>query len=326
VARVLVTGVSGQIGSYVADLLLEGGHDVVGAPGPDGLALPDGVRACKSPLTSEGALDVLEEAGRVDAVIHLAGQSSVAASWRDPMGTFNANAKLAAGLLFAVAKRQGVRFIHASSAEIFGNAPTPVQNEATPFAPISPYAVAKASAHMAVQVARSGMGIPATNLIFYLGESPRRAPRFVFRKITMTLAAMAHAKQNAGATAKPPSGVPRHLELGNTAVIRDFCHAKDLARAAVMLSLGGEPGDYICASGDGHSILDVACVACDLAGLDPDVTIRSDPALIRPNDIASLVGDASKLRALGWAPTVGFRELVTEIYEYDVKNMDHQGD
>jgi GDPmannose 4,6-dehydratase len=324
VARVLVTGVSGQIGSYAADLLLEGGHEVVGVEGPDAPPMRNGVRACKTPLAPERASDALQEAGPLDAVIHLAGQSSVAASWSDPMGTFDANARLAAALLFAVAKQKRVRFVHASSAEIFGNASAPVQNERTPLAPISPYAVAKASAHMAVQVARSGLGVPATNLIFYLGESPRRATRFVFRKITKTLAAIARAKHGANVGATP--GVPQHLVLGNTSVIRDFCHAKDLARAAVMFSLGGEPGDYVCASGEGHSILDVAHVACDLAGLDPTETLRSDPALIRPNDIASLVGDASKLRALGWTPTVGFRELVTEVYEYDLRErVEHRG-
>ena len=106
---------------------------------------------------------------------------------------------------------------------------------------------------MAVQVARCGMNALATNLIFYLGESPRRAPSFVFRKITRTLAAIA-------------CGDAEHLTLGNTRVVRDFCHARDLARAATMLALGHEPGDYVCASGEGHSILDVAHVACALAG------------------------------------------------------------
>ena len=318
-ARILVTGVSGQIGSYVADLLIEGGHEVFGAGGPDASPLPRGIRACMSPLTPERSSEVLDEAGPLDGVVHLAGQSSVAASWSDPMGTFDTNARLTAALLFAVAKRRSVRFVHASSAEIFGNASTPVQNELTPLAPISPYAVAKASAHMAVQVARSGLGVAASNLIFYLGESPRRAPHFVFRKITKTLARIARAK------ASHDTSSPSYLVLGNTSVIRDFCHAKDLARAAVMLSLGGQPGDYICASGEGHSILDVARVACDLARLDSNETLRTDPALVRPNDIVSLVGDASKLRALGWAPTVGFRDLVSEVYEYDLRGQVEHG-
>lgn len=306
--RVLVTGVSGQIGSYAAELLLEAGHAVVGLAGLEGLPVPAGVVPCSRALTAESASRLLDEAGAIDAVIHLAGRSSVAASWQDPMGTFDDNARLAAALLFEVAKRDGVRFVHASSAEIFGSAKTPMQNEATPLAPISPYAVAKAAGHMAVQVARTGLGVPASNVIFYLGESPRRAPSFVFRKITKTVAAIAKGREE-------------HLVLGNTAVVRDFCHARDLARGAVMLALGGESGDYVCASGKGHSILDVAHVACELAGVDPDKALRFDSALLRPNDIASLVGDASKLRARGWAPTVGFRELVREVYEHDLREL-----
>ena len=306
--RVLVTGVSGQIGSYAAELLLEAGHAVVGLAGLEGLPVPAGVVPCSRALTAESASRLLDEAGAIDAVIHLAGRSSVAASWQDPMCTFDDNARLAAALLFEVAKRDGVRFVHASSAEIFGSAKTPMQNEATPLAPISPYAVAKAAGHMAVQVARTGLGVPASNVIFYLGESPRRAPSFVFRKITKTVAAIAKGREE-------------HLVLGNTAVVRDFCHARDLARGAVMLALGGESGDYVCASGKGHSILDVAHVACELAGVDPDKALRFDSALLRPNDIASLVGDASKLRARGWAPTVGFRELVREVYEHDLREL-----
>jgi GDPmannose 4,6-dehydratase len=305
VARVLVTGITGQIGSYVTDLLLAGGHEILGIGGPDGAPLRPEVTACTPPLTRDRAPQLLEEAGRLDAVIHLAGQSSVAASWQDPVGTFETNAALTVALVFAVAERKTVRFVHASSAEIFGHAATPTQNEETPLAPLSPYAVAKAAGHMAVQVARRGMSVPFTNLIFYLGESPRRSPTFVFRKITATLAAIARGKAES-------------LSLGNTSVIRDFCHAQDLARAAVNAALGAEPGDYVCASGEGHSILDIARVACELAGLDPDKVLRTDKTLFRPNDIPSLVGDASKLRALGWKPTMGFRDLVKAVYEYDL--------
>jgi GDPmannose 4,6-dehydratase len=306
VGRVLVTGVTGQIGTYAAELLLEGGHTVVGLAGLEGVPVPARVVACKTVLAAESAMALLEEAGDVDAVIHLAGRSSVAASWEDPQGTFDTNARLTVAMLFAVAKRRGVRFVHASSAEIFGNAKTPLQNESTPIAPISPYAVAKAAAHMAVQVARTGMGVPASNVVFFLGESPRRAPSFVFRKITKTVAAIA-------------CGLEERLVLGNTAVVRDFCHARDLARGAVMLALGGEAGDYVCASGVGHSILDVAHLACELAGVDPDKAIRFDSALLRPRDIASLVGDASRLRARGWAATTSFRDLVQEVYEHDLR-------
>jgi GDPmannose 4,6-dehydratase len=314
-ARVLITGISGQIGSYAAEMLLQSGHTVLGCSGPDGAAIGGGATLCRAPLSADTVEAVLEEAAGVNAVIHLAGQSSVAASWKDPLATFDANGRLTAALVFAVAARKNVRFVNASSAEIFGNAEAPVQNESTPLAPISPYAVAKAAGHMAVQVARSGLGAPASNLIFYLGESPRRAQSFVFHKITRTLAAIAAAK------ARGKSAEPAQLVLGNTAVVRDFCHARDLARAAVMLALGSEPGDYVCASGEGHSILDVAHAACELAGVDPKQTIRIDQALFRPNDVVSLVGDASKLRARGWAPEVRFLDLIKEVFEHDLQEM-----
>jgi len=212
-------------------------------------------------------------------------------------------------LAFRLARQPEVRFVHASSAEIFGDARSPIQDESTPIAPITPYGVAKAAGHMAVQVARLGMGARASNLIFYLGESPRRSSNFVFRKITKTLAAIVH-------------GDAEHLTLGNTRVVRDFCHARDLARAATMLALGHIPGDYVCASSEGHSVLEVAQIACALAGVEADRTLRFDPQLVRPNDIRSLIGDAAKLRTLGWRPSIDFRGLVDEVLKHDLATQE----
>ena len=301
-ARVLVTGVTGQIGSYLAEELLGAGHDVVGLGGPDSTPLPAGVRPATGTL--DDAHHLLRENGPLDAVIHLAASSSVAASWDNPMATFRTNGQLGAALAFANAKAPRARFVHASSAEIFGNAALPLQDEDTPIAPISPYAVAKAASHFAVKVSREGLGCEASNLIFYLGESPRRSKGFVFRKITRTVAAIA-------------CGDATELTLGNTGVVRDFCHARDLARAAMLLALGAAAGDYVCASGEGHTVLDVATTACRIAGVPPGV-IRSDPELVRANDIRSLVGDSSRLRALGWRPSIGFEALVREILEHDI--------
>jgi GDPmannose 4,6-dehydratase len=301
-ARVLVTGITGQIGSYLAELLLAEGHEVVGVVGPDGVPLPPGVKLAAGSLADVDGL--LDGNGALSAVVHLAARSSVAASWQDPVGAFDANARLAVTLAYGARQRKGLRFVHASSAEIFGNTDTAIQNEGTAIAPVSPYAAAKAAAHFAVKIAREGWGSPASNLIFYLGESPRRAPHFVFRKITTTVAAIA-------------CGDAKELVLGTTSVIRDFCHAKDLARAALMMALGAPAGDYICASGEGHSVLDVAILACKIAGVDPRV-VRSDPGLVRANDIKSLVGDSGRLRALGWRPSVTFEALVREVFDHDL--------
>jgi GDPmannose 4,6-dehydratase len=312
-ARVLVTGVTGQIGTYLAELLLSEGHEVMGIGGPDDVRLPEGVIAAAGSF--ERVDQLLSDNGALDAVVHLAGRSSVAASWEDPVGTFDTNGRLTVALAFAAAKRQGLRFVHASSAEIFGNTAAPVQDESTPLAPISPYAVAKAAAHLGVKITRDGLGAPASNLIFYLGESPRRPTQFVFRKITRGVAAIANGKQ-------------RELVLGRTSVVRDFCHARDLAHAARLLALGATPGDYVCASGEGHTILEVAITACKIAGVDPKV-VRSDPALFRGNDIHSLVGDSRHLRALGWSPSVGFEALVREVVEHDLEahraGLAHEG-
>jgi GDPmannose 4,6-dehydratase len=300
-ARLLVTGVTGQIGSYLAEALLEAGHEVYGVGGPHEAPLPEGVRPARGTLDRADGL--LDDNGPLDAVVHLGGQSSVPVSWQDPMGTFDSNARLSAALAFAAARRK-LRLVQASSAEIFGNAEAPIQDENTPIAPISPYAVAKAAAYFATRLAREGFGAPASNLIFYLGESPRRAPTFVFHKITRTVAAIA-------------LGQAQELVLGNTSVVRDFSHARDLAAAAMLLALGATPGDYVCASGEGHSVLDVATTACAIAGVDAGV-VRTDPSLLRPNEVRSLVGDSRRLRSLGWRPSVGFEPLVREILEYDL--------
>ncbi len=305
--RILITGASGQIGGYVADLLLARGHEVLGSIAPDRAAVPEGVQACGN-LDGAGDVDaLLGSAGSLGAVIHLAGQSSVAASWSAPRGTFEANAGLTVALVDALRDRD-VRLIHASSAEIFGAAPTRVQDESTPISPVSPYGIAKAAAHFSVRVGREGFGAPMSNLIFYLGESERRPPAFVFRKITRGLAAVS-------------LGRAEHITLGTTSIVRDFCHAKDLAEAACLLALDAPPGDYVCASGEGHSIAQVAAAACAVLGLDPAQVIRSDHSLFRPSDAPSLVGNSKKLRALGWSPTVSFQELVARLVAFDLEAL-----
>jgi GDPmannose 4,6-dehydratase len=307
-ARVLITGVTGQVGSYVAERLVASGHDVLGVAWPVDSTMPEGVTRCPSALTPETSSRVIDECGRLDAVIHLAGVSSVAESWRDPLSAFDSNARLTVALVQAVASRKTVRFVHASSAEIFGRADEPVQTELTPLRPVTPYGVSKAAAHMFVKLGREALHAPMTNLILYLAESERRPPHFVFRKITRGLAAVYLGKA-------------KTLGLCDTSVVRDFSHASDIAAAIVKVALGDFADDYICASGEPHSIRDVATTACEVLGLDPLAVLRTDPAFLRPADIPSLVGDSSRLRALGWAPTIGFQKLVQRILEHDVSQL-----
>lgn len=305
--RVLVTGVAGQIGSFVAELLLSRGCSVLGSVLPEE-TIPKGVSRLETPLDAGSVNRLFDEAGSLDAIIHLAAQSSVASSWSSPLANFDANARLTAALAYGLAEKTSVHFLHMSSAEIFGSARERVQTEETPIAPTNPYGVAKAAAHMAVRLAREGMRVPASNVIGYLAESERRPARFVFRKITRGLAEVS-------------LGMRPRLALGNTSVIRDFSHARDVASAIVLVALDAPPGDYICASGEGHAISDIVDVACAHLGLDPKVAVETDPSLLRPVDIPSLIGNSAKLRALGWKPSMDFERLVESVVDFDVRDL-----
>jgi GDPmannose 4,6-dehydratase len=301
--RVLITGVGGQVGSYLAEMLVSDGHAVIGLEVSAGEPLPDGVERAHGSLEPEGISALLRENGRLTAIVHLASVTSMVQSWEQPVRTFDLNGRAAVAMAFAGMQDSGVRLINASSAEIFGRASAPVQDESTPIDPVSPYGIAKAAAHMAVRFVREAHGAPASNLVLYLAESPRRRPTFVLPKIVRSVAAIAR-------------GEAEHLVLGNVDAVRDFSHARDVAAAAKLLALGATPGDYVCASGKGRTIREVAETACRLAGLDPAGRIRTDPTLLRPNDIPSLVGDNKRLRALGWEPRISFEELLRELLEH----------
>lgn len=310
-ARALITGVAGQVGSYLSELLLADGHEVVGLASSPLAPLPRGVSRARGSLEPQGLHALVNDNGNLTAIVHLASVTSMTESWTEPLRTFDLNARPAVALAFTLARTPHVRFVHASSAEIFGRASRPVQDEHTPIDPVSPYGVAKAAAHMSVRLVRETYGAAASNLILYLAESPRRRPNFVLRKIVRSALAVANGRQLA-------------ISLGNGDAVRDFSHARDVAAAAKILALGATPGDYVCASGEGHSIREVASLACRLVGLDPTAHVRFDPSLLRPNDIPSLVGDNHALRALGWTPTTTFEALVTELLDHE-RSMEQSG-
>lgn len=308
--RALVTGISGQDGSYLAESLTADGIEVFGTYfGDEPTCLPAGVQLSPLDLSDRERLVALVQEVRPDQVFHLAAVSSVAASWADPVGTCEVNGTASVALLEACwqsqrSSGQQVRFVQAATAEVFGEA-APPQNEETPLRPANPYGAAKALAHLAVGVYR-GRGLGASSLLLYNHESPRRPETFVSRKITSTVARIAR-------------GEARQLRLGNLDARRDWGWAPDYVRA-MRLAAGAEPGDFVIATGVSHSVRDFVSAAFAHVGItDWEPYVVVDPALYRPVEPGEQVGDASRARqVLGWRPSLTFPELVAAMVEADL--------
>lgn len=310
--RAFVTGVSGQDGGFLAERLLAEGsevHALVLAGDPE--------QAPADAVVHHGDLCDVDATRRLlrdlapDAVYNLAAISSVAESWRRPELTARVNGTAAVGLMesaLAVQEATGraVRFVQASSAEIFGQPEVSPQDESTPIRPVNPYGAAKAYAHLMVHVYRQ-RGLHASSAILYNHESPRRPAHFVTRKITSTVAAIAH-------------GTAEGLTLGNLEARRDWGWAPDYVDALLRAAAADQPDDFVVATGEGHTVADFVAAAFRRIGIDdwrPLVT--SDPALTRPTDAADLTGDAGRARTvLGWSPTVSFDDLVGRMVDADL--------
>lgn len=309
----LVTGVTGQDGSYLAERLLADGWAVVGtarATRESGeQEFPAGVERIELDLADTSSIAAAVERAAPDLVVNLAGISSVARSWEIPVETATVTGVAVAALLEACWARfvtgSPVRFIQASSAEIFGARPPVPQDESTPIDPANPYGAAKAYAHHMVGVYRA-RGLHASAAILYNHESPRRPPTFVTRKITQAVAEIA-------------VGARTHLELGNLDAVRDWGWAPDYVDALVRMA-SAEPGDYLIATGESHSVRDFVVAAFRAVGIaDAEKYIVIDPRFQRPTDATELRGDSSKAReVLGWRPTVGFDEMVLRMVEADL--------
>ena len=314
-ATVLVTGVSGQDGSYLAERLVAAGdrvHGLVRAGDPAPLA-PGVVREVGD-LADGPGLSALVARLRPDVVVNLGGLTSVAQSWADPVQTARVTGLAVADLLEAVwrlhAAGHAVRFLQAGSAEAFGEATEVPQSEDTPLRPVSPYGAAKAYATQLTALYR-GRGLPASTLILYGHESPRRPPGFVARKITAGVAAIAHGQADS-------------LVLGNLDATREWGWAPDVVDAMVRVLAGDRPDDYVVATGEAHSVREFAAAAFAAAGLgDGSALLRSDPALARPADRAVQVGNATRIRErLGWAPTRRLPDVVAAMVAADLARLD----
>lgn len=313
--RALITGVSGQDGSYLAELLLEKGYRVFGAvrrSSSENLHriehLLSDIELVQADLLDPQSLISMLRRTRPREVYNLAAQSYVPLSWEQPMLTAEFNAVGVARLLEAVRLVDPeIRFYQASSSEMFGKVREVPQNENTPFHPRSPYGVAKVYGHYITVNYRESYGLFACSGILFNHESPRRGKEFVTRKIT-------------DAVARIHCGLADEVRLGNLQARRDWGYAKDYVRAMWLMLQQDEPDDYVIATGEAHSVEEFAALAFAQVGLDWRDYVRVDPNLLRPAEVDHLIGDASKARRkLGWQPTVSFPELVRIMVEADLE-------
>lgn len=312
--RAFVTGVTGQDGWYLGELLVAQGHEVYGMVSRDDAAeLPAGVRPLVGDMRDATSLRAALAACEPDEVYNLASVSSVAQSWREPELVADVNGMGALRLLDALRERadrggRATRFVQAGSAEIFGDAAAP-QDESTSIAPVTPYGAAKAFAQHAVAAYR-GAGIWAGSVILFNHESPRRPPEFVTRKIT-------------AAAARIASGRDERLALGNLDARRDWGYARDYAEAMTLVARHGEPADFVIATGVSHTIADFVAAAFARVGVsDWRTWVDVDPALQRAADASEQRGDPSRARqVLGWQPTVEFDGLVAMMVDADLADV-----
>lgn len=311
--QAFVTGVTGQDGSYLAERLLADGWDVVGLVRSADEAVVDGVRTVVGDLADHDVFRRCLDASRPDVVFHLAGMSSVAASWSEPALCVDLVGAATARLLEAAlppgtAPGDGPRVVLASSAEVFGGAASSPQDESTPVSPVSPYGAAKALVLALGQVYRSA-GHHVSSAVLFNHESPRRPASFVTRKITAGAADIARGRS-------------QELRLGNLAAVRDWGWAPDYVDALVRMAAADRPDDYVVATGVPRTVEDFVAAAFAAAGVpDHHRYVVVDPAYFRPVDGVALVGDPSRIgRALGWTPTVPFEDVVARMVEADLRD------
>jgi len=313
--RALITGITGQDGSFLAELLLERGYEVHGlargsAAGPLGCAehLRERVMLVHGDLLQPATLRAAIEQVRPRDIYHLAAPSFVPASWEHPAEALDAIVGSAAAILEAV--RDGdreARVLICASGSIYGETSESPQNEQTPARPTTPYAVAKLAAHQLAGVVRAHSGLHVSSAITYNHESERRPERFVTRKITRGAAAIS-------------LGLQHELALGSLEAVRDWSFAGDVVRGEWSMLQQEDPGDYVLASGVGRTVAEFAVAAFACVDLDAERFVRVDASLVRPPERTPNVGDPSKAKqALGWQPQVSFEALVQRMVDADLR-------
>ena len=315
--RAIITGVTGQDGSYLAELLLDRGYEVVGvtrrlsAPNHWRIEhLLDRIELRPADLLDQLSLIRLIEDVRPHEIYNLAAMSFVPASWDQPLLTGEYNAQGVTRVLEAIRQVDtSIRVYQASSSEMFGKVRETPQTEATPFYPRSPYGVSKVFAHYVTVNYRESHGLFAVSGILFNHESPRRGLEFVTRKVTR-------------GAARTKRGLTDTLSLGNLDARRDWGFAGDYVRAMWLMLQQDRAEDYVIATGRSHSVRELVEVAFSHAGLDWREHVRTDPALLRPAEVDHLIGDPAKAEtALGWRPSVDFEALVRMMVDADLERL-----
>jgi GDPmannose 4,6-dehydratase len=312
----LVTGITGQDGSYLAELLLEHGYDVHGMVRRASTEKFDRIEHIRDRITLHQG-DLLDQRSLVDAmraakpqeIYNLAAMSFVAVSWIQPTLTAEFTGTGVTRMLEAMREVcPQARFYQASSSEMFGKVLEVPQSETTPFYPRSPYGVAKAYGHFITVNYRESYDLHATSGILFNHESPRRGLEFVTRKITWHAAAIKH-------------GLAKEIRLGNLDAERDWGYAKDYVEAMWLMLQREDPEDYVIATGESHSVRECCQVAFDEAGLgDFERYVTIDPAFVRPAEVDHLIGTPAKAeRDLGWKPQTSFEELIRLMTRTDLE-------
>jgi GDPmannose 4,6-dehydratase len=313
----LITGITGQDGSYLAELLLEKGYKVFGLVRRSSTVtferiqhIQDQVELLSGDLTDQNSLYYALEQSRPDEVYNLAAQSFVQTSWTQPVLTGDVTALGVTRMLEAIRIfDRKIRFYQASSSEMFGKVQEVPQVESTPFYPRSPYGVAKVYGHWATVNYRESYGIFAVSGILFNHESPRRGLEFVTRKVTDAAARIKH-------------GLADKLHLGNLDARRDWGFAGDYVKAMWLMLQQEEPRDYVVATGETYSVQDLVSTAFEHAGLDWREHVVLDERFVRPAEVDLLIGSPAKAQAeMGWEPEVGFHQLVTMMVDADLERL-----
>jgi GDPmannose 4,6-dehydratase len=313
--RALITGITGQDGSYLAELLLGKGYEVFGIVRRSSVkkfdridSFIDEIELMEGDLTDQSSLDSVIHSVQPDEVYNLAAQSFVPVSWNQPVLTGDVTGLGVIRILEAIRRhRPTAKFLQASSSEMFGKVRETPQTEKTPFYPRSPYGVAKVFGHFITVNYRESYGMFACSAMGFNHESPRRGMEFVTKKVTHQVA-------------KIKCGLAKKLLMGNLEAKRDWGFAGDYVRAMWTMLQQPEPDDFVLATGKTHSVKELVEVAFAAVGLDWKQYVEMDPKLIRPAEVDFLCGDATKAKdKLGWEPEVTFAELIKMMVEADME-------